>query len=126
MSTLGTSLVVVVALFFAAMGLAGLARPAAVWAPFGVSPESPAARNEVRAVYGGFGVAVAALLVAALGIDEGVRDGILVTVATALGGMASGRLVGFAVERPGGWFPAPFFLVLEVAMAAALLGATRG
>jgi hypothetical protein len=40
--------------------------------------------------------------------------------------MAFGRAVGFAVERPDGWFPAPFFLVVESVAAAALLLATRG
>lgn len=119
-------MVLVAALFFAGMGLVALARPAMIWAPFGVTPSTPAARNEVRAVYGGFGVAIAALLVAALGADGDVRDGILLAVATALGGMALGRVVGFAVERPDGWFPAPFFLVVESAAAAALLLAARG
>lgn len=126
MSTLGTSVVLVVALFFAGMGLVALARPATIWEPFGVTPSTPAARNEVRAVYGGFGVAMAALLVAALGADGDVRDGILLAVAAALGGMAFGRAVGFAVERPGGWFPAPFFLVVESVGATALLLAARG
>lgn len=118
-------MVVVAALFFAGMGLVALARPAAIWKPFGVTPSTPAARNEVRAVYGGFGVAMAALLLAALGADGDVRDAILLAVATALGGMALGRAIGFAVERPGSWFPAPFFLVVE-SVAAALLLAARG
>lgn len=121
MTTLDTSLVIVVAGLFAGMGLVALVRPAAIWAPFGVSPTTPDSRNEVRAVYGGFGVAVAGLLLAALGADDAVRDGIVLAVATALGGMALGRVVGFAVERPGRWFPAPFFLVVEVSLAAALL-----
>lgn len=126
LSTPGTAVVVVAALFFAGMGLVALARPAMIWAPFGVAPSTPAARNEVRAVYGGFGIAIAALLVAALGVDGDIREGILLAVATALGGMALGRVVGFAVERPDGWFPAPFFLAVESAAAVGLLLAARG
>jgi hypothetical protein len=54
--------VAVVATFLAGMGSVALVKPALIWKPFGVAPTTPAARNEVRAVYGGFGLAVAALL----------------------------------------------------------------
>ena len=51
------ALTLIVAAGFAAMGLLALARPADVLAQFGVSVETPEGRNEVRAVYGGFGLA---------------------------------------------------------------------
>jgi hypothetical protein len=114
-------LVAIVAIFFAGMGAATLVRPALAWAPFGVAPSTPAARNEVRAVYGGFGIAVAILLVVADGSADGFRDGVLVAIAVALAGMAAGRIVGFVVEpRSVGRFTV-LFGVIEVLLAFALV-----
>ena len=114
-------LVLLVAIFFAGMGLAALVSPAFIWAPFGVVPSTPASRNEVRAVYGGFGLAVAGLLIAAEQASEGFREGALVAVAVALAGMAAGRLVSLAVEPAGlRGYPA-LFLGVEAALAGALV-----
>ena len=112
----------VVAIGFAAMGTAALVRPALIWAPFGVVPSTPESRSEVRAVYGGFGLAVAALLV--LTDDStGLRDGVLVAVAASLFGMAAGRVVGALVE-PRTLLRSPgFFLLVEVGLAALTLAA---
>ena len=44
------------------MGVYALAAPAALIRPFGVTPETPTSRSEIRAVYGGFGLAIAAVL----------------------------------------------------------------
>ena len=116
-------LVAIVAIFFAAMGAAALVRPPVVWAPFGVEPTTPASRNEVRAVYGGFGLALAVLLVLADRSAEGFRDGVLVAVAVALAGMAAGRVIGFVVEPSGArGFPL-LFGAIEVLLALALLEA---
>jgi len=116
-------LVAIVAIFFAGMGAAALVRPSFIWAPFGVAPSTPAARNEVRAVYGGFGIAVAILLVLADRSSAGFRDGVLVAIAVALAGMAAGRVVGFAVEtRSAGRFTL-LFGAIEVLLAYALLEA---
>lgn len=112
--------VVVVAILMGVMGLAALARPAVIWAPFGVQPTTPAARSEVRAVYGGFGLAVAGILLYAESALPGVRDGVLLAVAVSLLGMAAGRVVSAVVEPrtlvdwPG------FFLVVEL-LGGALL-----
>jgi ABC-type spermidine/putrescine transport system permease subunit II len=115
------ALVLLVAVFFAGMGLAALVSPSFIWAPFGVAPSTPASRNEVRAVYGGFGLAVAGLLVAAEQASEGFREGALVAVAVALAGMAAGRLVGLVVEPAGlRGYPA-LFLGVELGLAGALL-----
>ncbi|TDD44181.1 DUF4345 domain-containing protein [Kribbella antibiotica] len=115
--------VAVVAIFFAGMGVAALVKPALIWKPFGVAPTTPAARNEVRAVYGGFGLAVAALLIAADSATAGFRDGVLVSVAVALGGMAAGRLLGALFEpKPLLRWPG-FFLLVEAALAGLLLTA---
>lgn len=107
----------VVGLVLAAMGLAALWRPALVWRPFGGTPATADLRNEVRAVYGGFGLAVGSLLTASAGWPA-LAAGVRLALAVALLGMAGGRLVGFAVERAGAW---PWcFAVLEAAAGAAL------
>lgn len=113
--------VAVVAVFFAGMGLAALVRPAFIWAPFGVAPSTPGSRSEVRAVYGGFGVAVAVLLVVADDRAADFRDGVLVTVAIALLGMAAGRVFSALLE-PRALLGAPgLFLLIEVGLAGLLL-----
>jgi Na+/glutamate symporter len=116
-------LVYVVAAFFAAMGAYALAVPAQVPAIFGVHVDSADGRNEVRAVYGGFGLAVAILLVVATAGAPAAREGILVAIGVATAGMAAGRLAGRAVERPSGFYPVWFWFWTEIAIAAALLGA---
>lgn len=112
----------VVAIGFASMGVAALVRPAFIWAPFGVAPTTPEARSEVRAVYGGFGIAIAALLV--LTDDSAdLRDGVLVAVAVSLLGMAAGRVVS-ATREPRTLLRSPgFFLLVEVGLAALTLAA---
>ena len=114
-------LILVVALGFAAMGLLALARPADVLAQFGVDVATADGRNEVRAVYGGFGLAIAAVLaVAAIG-DPSTADGIVVAVACALAGMAAGRLLSALRERPTGLHPVWTYFAIEIASAAMLL-----
>jgi Domain of unknown function (DUF4345) len=110
-----------VAALFAGMGLYALVVPAAVLAQFGVPVETPDGRAEVRAVYGGFGLAVAGLLGAAAAAGGDAREGILIAVGVALAGMAFGRLAARAFERPSGFFPVWFYFWVEVAGAAALL-----
>jgi hypothetical protein len=116
-------IVLIVAAGFALMGLAALLRPADVLAQFGVSVETADGRNEVRAVYGGFGLAVAAMLaVAALG-DPSTAEGIVVAVAVSLAGMAAGRLLSALREWPTGLYPVWTYFAIEVASAAALIAA---
>jgi hypothetical protein len=119
------AIVIIVAVLFAVMGVAALLRPAVIWAPFGIEPTTPGARSEVRAVYGGFGLAIAAILLYAEnlfggGVSAGVRDGILLTAAASLLGMAAGRVVSALVEPKTLLSWPGFFLVVEVAGAALL------
>lgn len=115
--------VLLVAAMFAGMGFLALARPVSVLEQFGVLVGTAAGRNEVRAVYGGFGLAVAAMLaVAALG-DPATAEGIVVAMAFALFGMAGGRLVSAAMERPGGLYPVWLYFAVEVVGGALLLAA---
>jgi hypothetical protein len=114
-------LVLLIAAGFAAMGVAAIARPRDVLAQFGVSVDTVEGRNEVRAVYGGFGLAVAAILaVAALG-DPDSADGIVTAIGIALFGMAGGRLASAAFERPRSAYPVWVYFLIEVAGGIALL-----
>jgi uncharacterized membrane protein YeaQ/YmgE (transglycosylase-associated protein family) len=120
-----TVVIVLAAVFFAGMGLFALARPAALIRPFGINLPIPESRAEVRAVYGGFGLAIAGMLALAA-TGHPARDGILITVAAALGGMAFGRLVSGAIDRPKAFYPNWFYFIVEVAGAAALWWAAQG
>jgi len=113
----------IVIVFFAGMGLLGLASPESITRTFGTPILTDAGRNEVRAVYGGFGIAVAAVLVVALG-NPALRAGIMLTIAASLAGMAAGRLVAGAVERPAALYPSWFYFVAETARAVVLYQAS--
>lgn len=91
-----------VAFGFGGMGLYALVRPAGIGRLFDVRIESVDGRNETRAVYGGFGIAVAAALLLATRNTQ-LHDGIVFCVACALAGMVGGRVVSVAIERPGSW-----------------------
>ncbi len=112
--------IVVMIVFFAGMGVFALMRPADMIRPFGIALPDPTARAEVRAVYGGFGLAIAGVLTLAA-TGHPARDGILITVAAALGGMAFGRLVSGVADRPKAFYPNWFYFLVELVGAAALL-----
>lgn len=111
--------VAVLAVGFALMGVGAIAAPTRVTRQFGVVSLDADGRNEVRAVYGGFGLVVAAMLCLALAAPD-LRAGVCLTVGMALGGMAGGRLVSWALDRRIGKAPAAY-LVLETLGASALL-----
>ena len=125
MAVTTTVVIVLAAVFFAGMGIFALARPAALIRPFGITLPIPESRAEVRAVYGGFGLAIAGMLVLAL-TGHPAREGILITVAAALGGMAFGRLVSGLVDRPRDFYPNWFYFLVEIAGAAALWWTATG
>ncbi len=113
------AVIVVIAVFFAGMGGYALAAPAAIIRPFGIQLTEAAARSEVRAVYGGFGLAIAAVLsYAAMAVD--VRAGILLAVGAALAGMAVGRLVSAVLDERTPFYPNWFYCLVEAVAAAAL------
>ena len=123
--TLELLVIALTGVFFAGMGVLALARPAALIRPFGITLPVPESRAEVRAVYGGFGLAITGMLVLAL-TGHPAREGILITVAAALGGMALGRLVSGVIDRPTAFYPNWFYFLVEVAGAAALWWAAAG
>jgi hypothetical protein len=120
-----TLVIVAAAVFFAGMGLFALARPAALIRPFGIALPIPESRAEIRAVYGGFGLAIAGMLCLAAA-DHPAREGILLTVAAALGGMAFGRLVSGAVDPTKAFYPNWFYFLVEVVVGGALLWSAWG
>lgn len=98
MSALQDAALGIVAVGFATMGLGALAVPERVTRLFGTPTLSVAGRNEVRAVYGGFGVAMAGLLVVSAVLPF-LRAGACITLAVAMAGMALGRVVSTLVDR---------------------------
>jgi hypothetical protein len=105
-------------LFYLALGLTAIARPANLLGGFGFPAIGADARNEVRAVYGGFPLAVAALVAWSLsGAAHG--KGILMALAAASLGMALGRLVSAVIDGGIGRLPL-LFIGVELALAAML------
>jgi hypothetical protein len=118
---MSTMLVLFVAAAFALMGVAAVARPESIVAYFGTRGLTRDGRNEVRAVYGGFGLAIATLLCATR-YSAAIRQGAVLAVAVALLGMAAGRLLSVLIDgAPGRW---PWvFLLVELGGGGALLAA---
>ena len=110
---------------FALMGVVGLLSPAYITSLFGISKLPPDMRNEVSAVYGGYGIAVALLLLSSTstslscvflmpshkssfepcmsltlrqGMEPHVGASIQRSIAWALFGMAFGRIFSFALD----------------------------
>lgn len=69
------------------MGIGAIVAPIRVTRQFDILELTAAGRNEVRSVYGGFGVAMAAMFSLALWRPD-LRVGICLTTAAALAGMA--------------------------------------
>lgn len=115
-----SAVIVIVGVFFAGMGIYALAAPAALIRPFGIALTEPVARSEVRAVYGGFGVAIAGVLGYAVVAGGDVRTGVVLTVGAALVGMAFGRLVSAVVDERTSFYPNWFYCLVEIIAAAAM------
>jgi hypothetical protein len=115
-----TIILVVMAMFFLAMGVYALFAPTALARPFHITIDSPEGRSEIRAVYGGFGIAIAAVLIAAVLDIGGLRTGMVLTVAAALAGMAAGRLISRLADKPTAFYPIWFYFCIE-GLGAALL-----
>jgi hypothetical protein len=123
-SVVDTAVIVAMGVFFLGMGIYALAAPAMLVRPFGITVEQSTSRSEVRAVYGGFGLAMAAVLAYAA-VDAGShRTGIVLAVGMALAGMAFGRLVSAVVDGRTRFYPNWFYFGVEAVAAAALLTAT--
>ena len=117
---MAVAVIAVIGVFFAGMGIYALAVPAAIIRPFGITLGEAASRSEVRAVYGGFGLAIAGVLVFAIVEQGDIRTGILITVGVALAGMAFGRIVSAVVDTRTAFYPNWFYCLVEAVAAAAL------
>lgn len=104
------------------MGAFALFRPQGVTQQFGIPSLGTAGRNEVRAVYGGFGLAMGAMAATA-NLWSSARLGIGLTLGSALLGMALGRAVAVVVERRLDRVPLLYGCV-ELAGGGAVLWAT--
>jgi hypothetical protein len=114
------AVIAVIGVFFAGMGIYALAAPAAITLPFGITLGEAASRSEIRAVYGGFGLAIAGVLVFAIVEQGNIRTGILIAVGAALAGMAFGRLFSAVVDTRTAFYPNWFYCLVEAVAAAAL------
>jgi hypothetical protein len=103
------------ALFFGAIGVSAMIRPRNLLQGFSIEANEPESRNEIRAVYGGFPLAVAALLIFSLTRPD-LSDGILIALATSSAGMAIGRIVSVIIDRKIDRDPA-IYMVLELIVA---------
>ncbi|MBF6301142.1 DUF4345 family protein [Nocardia amamiensis] len=118
--TVAIAVCAIIGVCFLGMGGYALGAPAALIRPFGVQLTEPPARYEVRAVYGGFGVAMAAVLaVAALDLGS-LRTGIMVAVGAALAGMAMGRIFSALLDERAAFYPNWFYFAVEAIGATAL------
>jgi hypothetical protein len=123
-SPVGTAVIGIIAVFFLGMGGYALAAPAALVRPFGITLTGDASQSEVRAVYGGFGLAIAAVLAYATAADGDLRKGIVITVGAALAGMAFGRVAAAILGDRTAFYPNWFYFLVEIAAAAALFATT--
>ncbi|MCT7661026.1 DUF4345 domain-containing protein [Mycobacterium deserti] len=114
------AVIIVIGVFFAGMGIYALVAPAAIIRPFGIRLGDAAARSEVRAVYGGFGLAIAGVLGYAAIVGGDIGKGVLITVGAALAGMALGRLVAALLGDRTPFYPNWFYCLVEAAAAALL------
>jgi hypothetical protein len=117
------ALVGIVAALFLIMGLYALIDPQATLEVFTSQKLNPDMRNEIRAVYGGFGVAVAGVLAATLWFPA-LTFGARLTTAIIILGMAFGRIVSFSIEPASSNAPG-LFLMVEIILAAMLLGSLK-
>ena len=113
------------AVFFAGMGVSALVAPAALVRPFGLVASSATSRSEVRAVYGGFGLAVAGVLGWCAVGDDQLRTGAARAVGIALAGMAAGRLISRLVDSPTAFYPIWFYFLVEAVMSGLITGVVR-
>ena len=112
------------ALGFGFMGFGALVRPEQVTRQFGIAALDIDGRNEVRAVYGGFGLVMAVIL-AFVAVEDEYRTGVALTVALALVGMALGRAISAGIDASITRVPL-LYLIIELIGAAILLYAAFG
>jgi Domain of unknown function (DUF4345) len=114
-TTLATIGIGIAALMYFALGVTALAMPMRLLRGVGITVVGRAGRNEIRAVYGGFPLAVAGLLCASFAMPT-VANGMLLALAVATLGMAVGRIISALLDRGIGKLPM-VFAVMEMVVA---------
>lgn len=117
---LRAAVLIVIGLLFVGMGVYALVAPARLVAPFRLRVATPESRSEIRAVYGGFGSAMAVTLWWAATATGGPHTGAVVAVGAALAGMAVGRVISRIFDSATPFYPLSFYLVVETVGVAAL------
>jgi len=114
------------AALFIGYGLVCLASPSVLAESTGMGLATGTARTEVRAMYGGLQVAVGLLALLAF-LREGLRAPMLMSLGVILFGLASGRLVGIALDTdPGSYNYGAFAFEAVSAVIAFGLLSRRG
>lgn len=117
------TLLLVMALLHALFGLYGLYQPSQMAQIAELEAVTPAARGEIRAVYGGLFVAIGGILLrGALGGP--VAAGWVRAVSVAYAGLFLGRVVSVAVDGPSGY--TLFAGAFEIALAGFFAWAATG
>lgn len=106
--------------FFAWLGVMALGFPGGLLGGYGIKVSTPDGFNEIRAVYGGLPLVWAGLLFLSLLRPE-LRNPVALVVGAGCVGMVAGRLVSVGIDQGLGRLPA-IFLLIELAVAAALIG----
>jgi hypothetical protein len=107
------------AIFWLWLGIMAFARTKHLLRGFGIETSVADSWNEVRAVYGGFPLAMAAILIVSL-FAPVLTDGIAVCVGSAMLGMCLGRLVSGILDRTLGRMP-QIFAAIEFVVAMILI-----
>ncbi len=90
--------IIAVALFMGGMGLSAIVAPVRFLRFVGSETLGRDGRNEVRAVYGGYGLMMCGALMYALQQTD-YQSGILLCMGLALCGMALGRVISIVPDR---------------------------
>jgi Domain of unknown function (DUF4345) len=119
-TTLGMMCIGIAAVMYLALGVMALAMPMQLLRGVGITVVGRAGRSEIRAVYGGFPLAVVGLLCATFAMPT-VANGILLALAVVTLGMPAGRIFSALLDRGIGKLPM-VFTVIEL-IAATLIAA---
>lgn len=110
---------IIAGIFFLLMGLAALIRPNFIVSIFGVSETNPEFRNEIRAVYGGYGLLAGIGLIICKLYFIKLQTGFAFAFALSLAGMAVGRIISLKIEKTN---KVPIiFIVLELVLSAVII-----
>lgn len=121
MKLIQTIVVLVIAILYCWMGYKALASPTAITGIFDVPDVTGAMKNEIGAVYGGFGFAFGISLIVAFFRRSSVATGVILCLGILTLGMAAGRAISFCLLQPDNRYPM-LFMGMEILMGGLLTG----